>query len=308
MHKMSERQFKCSTGYSRTEFDILLKDFTETFEQKYNCTYEYYINEHLQEDVEVKLVDLFSCLFFVLYKYKNDLIYDSLGAAFSMGRSTAYDNFKKYSALLEKTLQKKKGIYPKREFDSPEEFEQHLQGEKEIIFDGTENEIERPQNADRQKDAYSGKKKTHTDVAMVLSNKNRHIYYVSYLYEGKANDMGIFKTEFEPDRGWFKNLRVLFDLGFVGVNKLYEFKDLVIGHKRSRKSKKNPKPELTPEQKEKNKAVSKERIYVEHAIGGMKRYRILKNKARTKSYKLKNQILGNCAALWNYKIEINAPT
>jgi len=142
-------------------------------------------------------------------------------------------------------------------------------------------------------------------VAMLLSNKKRKIFYVSYLYEGRCNDMGILKEEFKPGKQWFKNLRVIFDLGFIGVDKLYEFKELVIGHKRPRKSEKNPNPELTDEQKEKNKEISKERIYVEHAIGGMKRYRMLKNKARTKSYELKNQILGNCAGLWNYKLEIN---
>jgi len=143
---------------------------------------------------------------------------------------------------------------------------------------------------------------------MLLSNKKRQIFYVSYLYEGRSNDMGVFKEEFEPGQKWFTNLRVIFDLGFTGVDKLYEFKELVIGHKRPRKSEKNPNPELTPEQKEKNKEVSKERIYVEHAIGGMKRYRVLKNKGRTKSYELKNQVIGNCAGLWNYKLEINDST
>jgi len=172
-----------------------------------------------------------------------------------------------------------------------------------VIFDGTENPIERPQDIERQKDAYSGKKKAHTDMAMLMSNKERYIYYISELYLGKENDMGVFKTEFEPGQGWFKNLRVIFDLGFTGVAKHYEFEDLVIGHKRPRKSEKNPKPELSKEQKEENKSVSRERIYVEHAIGGMKRYRILVNKARTKSYELKNEILGNCAALWNYKLQ-----
>lgn len=177
-----------------------------------------------------------------------------------------------------------------------------------MIFDGTENPIERPQDADKQRDAYSGKKGQHTDAAMVMSNKERHIYYVSELYIGRANDMGIFKNEFEPGQAWFKNLRVLFDLGFIGVDKHYEFKELVIGYKRPRKSKTNPNPQLSEEQKAKNKSVSKERIYVEHAIGGMKRYRIMLNKARTKSYELKNQILGNCAALWNYKLQFNKST
>jgi DDE superfamily endonuclease len=59
---------------------------------------------------------------------------------------------------------------------------------------------------------------------------------------------------------------------------------------------------LTEEQKKRNKAVSRERIFVEHAIGGMKKFRILKNKFRLKSDVLKNKILGICAGLWNYQL------
>jgi len=101
---MTTRQFKSCTGYNRLEFDKLLEDFTLTFEEEYHCSYEFYINEHLREEVKVKLPNLFSCLFFVLYQYKNDLVYDSLAVTFKMGTSTAHDNLKRYSSLLEKTL------------------------------------------------------------------------------------------------------------------------------------------------------------------------------------------------------------
>jgi len=191
---------------------------------------------------------------------------------------------------------------PKRGFQDVEEFEEHLKGVKEIIFDGTEMPTERPKNNDDQKVKYSGKKSTHTDVAMVLSDKARWIHYVSMLYFGSNNDFGIFKLEFPPGKGWFKNKRVLVDLGFVGIEKLYQISELLIGKKKKRKSKDNPDPKLTDEQKEKNKAVSKERIYVEHAIGGMKIFRILKNRCRMKSQVWKNRIVGICAGLWNYKL------
>jgi len=108
--QMTTRQFKSCTGYSKLEYSILLDDFKLTFEQEYNCTYDYYINEHLNEEVEVKLPNLNSCLFFVLYQYKNDLIYDSLAVTFKMGTSTAHENFKRYSTLLEKTLEKKRNL------------------------------------------------------------------------------------------------------------------------------------------------------------------------------------------------------
>ncbi|MEM1216522.1 MAG: transposase family protein, partial [Bacteroidota bacterium] len=117
--------------------------------------------------------------------------------------------------------------------------------------------------------------------------------------------MGILKAEFPPVQDWFSKFKVLFDLGFVGVDKLYEFKELILGEKKPRKSKSNPKPELSAAQKSKNRSVSKERIFVEHAIGKMKRYRILKNRCRLKCPKLKNMILGIAAALWNYQIDLN---
>lgn len=193
---------------------------------------------------------------------------------------------------------------PRRKFENVEDFESHVKEANELIFDGTENLTERPQDNDKQRYKYSGKKKTHTDVAMVLSDKKTRIYYVSEYYDGKHNDMGVFKNEFDPHQGWFANFKVLFDLGFIGVEKLYEFKELIIGEKKARKSKNNPKPELSEQQKIKNRRVSRERIFVEHAIGKMKRYRILKNRCRLKCMEVKNRILGIAAALWNYQIDL----
>jgi len=194
---------------------------------------------------------------------------------------------------------------PKRSFSSVEEFENHVSSAKELIFDGTENPTERPQTHEDQKSKYSGKKKTHTDIALLLSDKATKIYYISNLYDGSQVDMGIIKKEFAPGEGWFKNHRLLVDLGFIGIEKVYEIKELVIGKKKPRKSKNNTTPELSKEQKEKNREVSRERIFVEHAIGRMKRFRILKNRCRLKCQKLKNKIIGICAGLWNYQLDIS---
>lgn len=193
---------------------------------------------------------------------------------------------------------------PKREFSSSQEFDACLGDVDQIIIDGFENLADRPQGYDNQKVKYSGKKSTHTDIALLLCDKDRHIYYVSRLYDGHNVDMGILKSEFTPGEGWFKKHKVLFDLGFVGVGKHYKFAELIIGEKKPRRSKNNPRPELTSKQKEKNKAVSKERIFVEHAIGRMKKYRILKNRCRLKCNELKNQIVGLCAGLANYQLEL----
>ena len=193
---------------------------------------------------------------------------------------------------------------PKRKFETVEEFEAHISQAEELIFDGTENPVERPRNNDDQKSKFSGKKKTHTDIALLLSDKRTWIYYLSMLYVGSQVDMGILKKEFPPGEGWFKLFKVIFDLGFTGVDKVYDFRELVIGFRKPRKSEKNPNPELSETQKEYNKAVSAQRIYVEHAIGKMKIFRILKNRCRLKCPETKNKIIGVCAGLWNHKLSL----
>ena len=69
--------------------------------------------------------------------------------------------------------------------------------------------------------------------------------------------------------------------------------------KKPRKSKKNPSPELSVEQKAENKAFSQVRIFVEHAIGGMKRYNILVHAFRNRIEHFEDDVIGVCAGLWN---------
>ena len=66
---------------------------------------------------------------------------------------------------------------------------------------------------------------------------------------------------------------------------------------------KTVKNHLTQQEKTYNKALAQQRIYVEHSIGGMKRYRMLVNRNRLKSKKTINQVTGVCAALWNFTIK-----
>ena len=69
--------------------------------------------------------------------------------------------------------------------------------------------------------------------------------------------------------------------------------------KKPRKSKKNPSPALSAEQKAANKALSQVRIFVEHAIGGMKRYNILVHAFRNRIKNFEDDVIGVCAGLWN---------
>jgi hypothetical protein len=129
---------------------------------------------------------------------------------------------------------------------------------------------------------------------VILSNPAKKILYLSNCWVGKAQDYGMFKEEFPPDKNWFEQFRVRVDLGFLGFEKDYVCKELLIPNKRKKKQ------ELSAEQKAENKLLASKRIYVEHAIGGMKRYRILSDRLRVHDVELYNVILGVCAGLWNF--------
>lgn len=193
---------------------------------------------------------------------------------------------------------------PTRKFDTVNDLESCMKDKEELIFDGTEIAIERSKDYATQKENYSGKKGTHTNVVLTLSDRTRWLYYVSLIYAGCEVDFGIFKAEFPPDQAWFKQKRVIVDLGFIGIEAVYEAKEIQIGFKRKRGKKGEKSVPLSEEQKAHNKAVSRQRIYIEHAIGRLKVFRILKNRMRAKSLDWKNKIIGICAGLANYKLSV----
>lgn len=114
----------------------------------------------------------------------------------------------------------------------------------------------------------------------------------------------MFKDEFNPVEGnWFLNKKIWIDLGYLGFDKNYDAENIQIPVKRPRrKHKSDPKVEFTEEQKIHNKNVSSKRIYVEHAIGGMKRYRFLSNRLRCRDFRFYSSIAGICAGIWNFQL------
>ncbi len=78
----------------------------------------------------------------------------------------------------------------------------------------------------------------------------------------------MFKQERPPDLDWFRDLEVWVDLGSQGIRSDYNGDLIEIRPTKPPQSKANPKPELTAA----HRAVSQVRIFIEHAIGGMKRF------------------------------------
>lgn len=124
--------------------------------------------------------------------------------------------------------------------------------------------------------------------------------FLGKTFVGAVHDFQLIKNEFPTGSQWFKHLAVWIDLGYIGFHKYYEVGTLNIPYKKPYKTKNNPEPKLTFAQKEHNKFVSKTRVKVENAIGGIKRYNILVQKFRNKSEKLRDKAIFIAAGIWNW--------
>ena len=108
-----------------------------------------------------------------------------------------------------------------------------------------------------------------------MSLPEKVIIFLGRTFSGHHHDYSMFKQEFPPELDWFADIHVRVDLGYLGMPSDYRSDRIDIPTKKPRKSKKHPNPQLSDEQKAANTALSQIRIFIEHAIGGMKRYNIL---------------------------------
>lgn len=89
--------------------------------------------------------------------------------------------------------------------------------------------------------------------------------------QGKIHDFNLFKATYG---GITQEIYCLADSGYQGLTKVHENSQTP-----TKRSKHHP---LTSEQKESNKALSRQRIFCEHVIGKLKIFRILKERYRNR--------------------------
>src|SRR5215470_4176126 len=121
----------------------------------------------------------------------------------------------------------------------------------------------------------TAEKKRHTLKHTVMSLPNKFIVFLGRTLSGHNHDYIMLKQAFPPELDWFTEMNVWVDLGYLGIRSDYRGERIDIPTKKPRKSQKHPNPQLSDEQNAANTALSRVRIFIEHAIGGMKRYNIL---------------------------------
>ena len=252
-----------------------------TLEGKKRCKRHYveYCNSPLRR-IEDKL------LFIVVYLRKATT-QDIFGEVFKMSQPVA----NKWIHILHPCLNQ--ALAAVGEMPARNVQELQLAPEKGQLFfqDGTERPIQRPKDPEIQAVFYSGKKKRYCIKNNVLVNRQAKITLLTPTCEGKKHDK---KIADETSLALPEGSILAQDTGFQG----YALANVTM----IQPMKKPRGKELTPEQKESNRRISSLRIRVEHAIGGVKRYRIVKDQLRVRKDDFRDRVMETCCGLHNFRL------
>jgi hypothetical protein len=287
----TKRMCTALTGLTPEEFRAFIPDF------------KYYYNEVVVKRKKnrerkigagrnSKIDSIEEKLFYILWYMKTYPTFDVASFWVGFARSSACTWMHDLLPVLELTM-KRKFVLPQLKISDPEEFLRLFPETAEVFVDGVERLKQRPKKKKAQSKAYSGKKKAHTRKSVVISDRKRRVLVVTKQKSGRRHDKRLADKD-DIFKQIPKEVSAMADTGFQGANK--DHKNILIPKKRT---KNNP---LTYEDKEMNKLISSYRVLVEHAIGGIKRYRCMSEKLRNHKPFIDDTFLLLSAGLWNYHL------
>ena len=300
-----DRQLRSLIGLGRDEFQKLLDEFTPCLKENQSKNRKGKLKKRRQRKIgggrKSALGSPENQLLFILFYLKSYPTYDVLSFTFNISRGCAFESVQRLLPIL-KNAQKNLKVLPKRTTDDPQKLLQIIESIDHILIDATERPIQRPQKPARQKKHYSGKKGFHTVKNTTVSDTDKRILILGKTVPGSQHDYSLFKEEFDPKIDWFASTEASTDLGYQGIKTDYLSPEHIhIPHKKPRKSKQNPDPQLTRKQKRENRQIGRVRVLVEHAIGGMKVFRVLTIRLRNHLKHLADDFIFATAGLWNLK-------
>lgn len=280
------------TGLMRSEFEELLIAFEKVW-QDYEAARIESCNRKRRYGAGRKpvLEKNENKLLFILLYFKTYPLQIIIGYMFKMSQSQANEWIHKLSGILRTALSETEHLALR----VPEELKEMLNKDDkdELVIDGAERRIQRPKDNDKQKQYYSGKKKTHTiKNNLIVGVKDRKVKYLSGTYEGKKHDKKICDEE---NLGFPDGTTLHKDTGFQG----YEPKGVI-----TIQPKKKPRGgKLSVEDKVNNSIKSGIRIVVEHVISGVKRCRIVKDVYRNTKEGFDDLVMVVACGLHNFRTD-----
>lgn len=284
--------FKSLTGVSREEFEKNVPSFTKAVDDYYRRQAELPSRERAVGAGGVpSLADAREMLLFILVYVKQYPTQDLMGVLFGRTQPWACKWVHRLLPLLEAALGAQQ-LLPLRRTASIAELQKRCPG-LEFIVDGTERPIGRPTQEPAQTEKYSGKKKRHTVKNIVLTDKQtKKIVLLGATEPGSKHDKRMLdETEVSLPPG----SRLFQDTGFQGYSPF--------GIEIFQPVKKPRKGELTEDQKAGNREISRERIGVEHSIGGAKVSRIVREVFRNRRPGMVDRVMMVASGLHNQHME-----
>jgi hypothetical protein len=207
-------------------------------------------------------------------------------------------------ATLDRSHVRPKRAQERAQGRSLEEIIEEFPERKEIgvLTDGTERPIRRSKDENKQKEAYLGKKKRHTQKHVTLTHPtNQYILATSKEAPGSKHDKKILD---EAALSCTTPLPISADKGFQGL--ALGSAVVVTPFKRKRKKKGQPREELTTKQKEHNRALAKTRISIEHSNAGFKRNRSVTEILRNTRKGMSDCLMMVAMGLHNLRVTMRA--
>jgi len=276
-----------------SEFEKLLPSFEPAWQ-------DYIDREYIHRDDrkrqygggrKAELKDSRDKLLFILFYFRQYPTQEVQGFLFGIGQAQANEWIHRLTGVLNQALGYEQQL-PER---NPRKLKEVLEScpELEFVIDGTERRINRPQDKEKRDKHYSGKKKGTTVKNNIITERRRggKVKYLSDTVEGKRHDKKLADDEkYEFPKG----SKLWKDTGFQGYEP---------DHVETFQPKKKPRgKELTPEEKERNQELSRERVIVEHHIGGVKRSRIVHDTFRNRKDNYVDIVMETACGLHNFRV------
>lgn len=280
-----ETEFLSMTGYTVEEFNALLPAFEEEA-LKSEFTVEGKERENKPTFYKNSAFSSFADqLLFVLIYIKQYTSQTVIGQLFGISQPKANSWIHYLMPFLSAALYKLEAA-PCRNMEDLHEEEASV-----YSHDGTERPIQRPKDDEKQKEHFSGKKKSHTVKNNIVANEKCEIVFLTPTVEGKKHDK---KLADESEYSLPDGSTLLQDTGFQG----FSLPNVTI----LQPEKKPRGKELTEEQKEKNRNISRIRIRIEHVVSSIKRYRIIKDKLRNWVKEFADRVIEIACGLHNFRL------
>ncbi|MGK7932196.1 MAG: transposase family protein [Microcystaceae cyanobacterium] len=203
-------------------------------------------------------------------------IFEVLGMMFGVSKTTANDYFHYWLPIL-RDLLPSSIIEEWKRLMKDDEFVKELLTSHELLVDSFEQGRERPTDYEVQKKYFSGKRQKHTFKNPVISlPKGNDIVDVVVGERGPEADINLLRKQ---QKKLSKNQKFKGDKAYISADRT------TTPHKK----KKNQK--LSQAQKEENRKVSQERIYIEHLIRVVKIFRSASERFRLNPDRYQSVIL-----------------